>query len=62
MKVAHLICALLGHQYKVQQVFSSACRNVYCPRCGCEWGMHDGVQVFVPWDGDLEQLHGEVTI
>ena len=59
MKIASMICALVGHKYRAKKVFSSVCRKVYCPRCGCAWGMHDTVKALVAWDGDLEQLHKE---
>jgi hypothetical protein len=55
-----LICALFGHRYVVQQVFSPTSRKVGCARCGKEWGMNDSVCAFVPWDGELEQLHRDI--
>jgi hypothetical protein len=55
-----LICALFGHCYVVQRVFSPTSRKVGCARCGKEWGMHDSVRAFVPWDGELEQLYWDI--
>jgi hypothetical protein len=55
-----LICALVGHRYVVQRVFSPTSRKVCCTRCGKEWGMNDSVRAFVPWDGELEQLYQNI--
>jgi hypothetical protein len=58
MKVLNkLICALTGHHYVVQRVFSPTSRKIGCMRCGKEWEMNDSVRAFVSWDGELEQLH-----
>lgn len=51
-------CFVMGHHYRIQQVFSAMQRRVVCGRCDGDWGMHDGVKAFVPWDGDLAQLYG----
>lgn len=32
-------------------------RRVKCPRCGGDWGMHNGVHTIVEWCPGLEQLH-----
>jgi hypothetical protein len=53
-------CALLGHKYVVQRVFSSTSRQLGCTRCGKEWGMHDPTRSLVPWDKDLEQMYKEI--
>jgi hypothetical protein len=55
-----LICVLIGHRYVLLRVFSPSSRKIGCTRCGKEWGMHDSVPAFVPWDGELEQLHRDI--
>lgn len=55
-----LICAVAGHRYVVQRVFSSTSRKVGCTRCDREWGMNDSVKAFVPWDGEFEQLYRDI--
>jgi hypothetical protein len=55
-----LICAMFGHRYVVQRVFSPTSRKVGCTRCGKEWGMNDSVRAFIPWDGELEQLYRDI--
>ena len=56
--MSKVMCFLFGHRYCVTKRFSRTCRQVGCSRCGRLWGMHDAVQAFVPWDADLEKLHG----
>ncbi len=51
------LCAVAGHQYIVQRVFSPTSRQVGCLRCGMEWGMNDEVRSLIPWDGELEELY-----
>ena len=55
-----VICAVAGHRYVVQRVFSATSRKVGCTRCGREWGMNDSVKAFIPWDGELEQLYRDI--
>lgn len=31
--------------------------HVGCPDCGREYGMHDGLRAFIPWDGDLADMY-----
>ena len=52
-----LICAVIGHQYRVLRRMNPGARKVGCDRCGCTWGMHDATRSFVPWDGELEALY-----
>ena len=33
---------------------------VACASCEREFGIHDGEQTWVSWDGDLEQLYTEI--
>ena len=58
--IERLLCAVLGHRYVVQRVFSATSRKIGCTRCYCEWGMNDSVKAFIPWDGDLEQLYLDI--
>lgn len=55
--IERILCALLGHRYVVQRVFSPSSRQVGCTRCRCQWGMHDPTRSFVPWDGGLEDMY-----
>lgn len=55
--IERILCALLGHRYVTQRVFSPHSRQVGCTRCGCEWGMHDPTRSLVPWDAELESMH-----
>jgi hypothetical protein len=52
-----LICALVGHRYVVQRVFSPTSRKVGCTRCGQEWGMSDNTHTLLPWDDEMEQTY-----
>lgn len=52
-----LVCAVIGHQYRVLRRMNPGARKVGCDRCGCTWGMHDATRSFVPWDGELEALY-----
>mgnify|MGYP000928691747 CR=1 FL=1 len=52
-----LTCWLFGHQFEVWQHFSRSTRRVICHRCGGSWGMHDGMQAFVPWDAEIEEIY-----
>ena len=51
------VCALFGHRYVVQRVFSPHSRQVGCTRCNRLWGMHDATRSFVPWDGSFESMY-----
>lgn len=42
----------------VIQSFGSA-KHVGCPDCLREFGMHDGLRAFLPWDGEIEQLYAD---
>lgn len=57
MMIERILCALLGHRYVVQRVFSPGSRQVGCTRCRRQWGMHDATRSFVPWDGELEDMY-----
>jgi hypothetical protein len=52
-----LICALFGHRYVLQRVFSPTSRKVGCSRCGKEWGMSDNTHTLLPWDDEMEQTY-----
>jgi hypothetical protein len=52
-----LICALAGHRYVVQRVFSPTSRKVGCTRCGKTWGMSDNTHTLLPWDDEMEQTY-----
>lgn len=58
-RIKQLICFLFGHKYYVIRKFSPTERKVGCARCFKEWGMNDRVKAFIPWDGELEELHKE---
>ena len=60
MRFERIVCAIAGHTYVVQRVFSATSRQVGCTRCGREWGMNDSVRSFIPWDGELEQLYRDI--
>lgn len=60
MRFERIVCAIAGHKYVVQRVFSPTGRQVGCTRCGREWGMNDSVRAFIPWDGELEQLYRDI--
>jgi Prophage protein (DUF1660) len=55
--IERMFCALLGHKYVVQKVFSSTSRKLGCTRCFREWGMHDPTKSLVPWDKDLKEFY-----
>ncbi len=55
-----LLCAVLGHRYVVQRVFSPNSRKIGCTRCDKEWGMYDSIRAIVPWDSELEQLYKDI--
>jgi hypothetical protein len=40
-----LICAVIGHQYRVLRRMNPGARKVGCDRCGCTWGMHDASRI-----------------
>ncbi len=50
------LCHVLFHRLVIEREFGIA-RKVRCSRCGRAFGMHDGVKAFIPWDGELEELH-----
>lgn len=52
-----IVCALLGHRYRVLRAMNPGARKVGCDRCHQCWGMHDGTRSFVPWDGQLESMY-----
>ena len=52
-----IMCAVFGHKYVVQLVFSETSRKIGCTRCSKEWGMNDDVRAIIPWDKDLENLY-----
>lgn len=60
MLFERIVCAVAGHKYVVQRVFSATSRQVGCTRCGREWGMNDSVRSFIPWDGELEQFYRDI--
>jgi len=51
-----LLCLVGLHRLHVVHRFGAGAL-IACPHCEREWGMHDGMRAFVPWDGDLEQLY-----
>lgn len=52
-----LMCRLgYHHSLNVIQSFGAA-KHVGCPDCRREFGMHDGMRAFLPWDGDIEALY-----
>ena len=55
--IERLLCALFGHKYVVQMVFSATSRKLGRTRCNREWGMHDPTRSLVEWDGELEDLY-----
>ena len=55
--IERLLCALFGHKYVVQMVFSSRSRKLGCTRCRREWGMHDPTRSLVEWDWELEEMY-----
>jgi hypothetical protein len=55
--IQRLLCALFGHQYVVQMVFSQTSRKLGCTRCKREWGMHDPTRSLVAWDKELEDMY-----
>jgi len=51
-------CWIFEHKYYVVQKFSNETRRVGCRRCPKTFGMNDRVKSFIPWDGELAELHG----
>lgn len=49
-------CAVGLHRLHVVHRFGAAAL-VACPACEREFATHDGLQVFLPWDGDLESMY-----
>lgn len=54
--IEKLLCAVFGHKYVVEMVFSPTYRKVGCTRCNKKWAMNDRVKSLLPWDGDFEEL------
>ena len=59
-RLRRIICAVSGHNYFVQRIFSPTSRKIGCSRCGMEWGMNDRVGAIIPWDGELEELYRSI--
>jgi len=55
--VQRLLCALLGHKYRVLRQMNRGARKIGCDRCCGAWGMHDATRAVVPWDADLEAMY-----
>lgn len=49
-------CFVGWHDLHVVHRFGAAAL-VACPDCEREFAMHDGLRVFLPWDGDIEALY-----
>ena len=53
-----LLCRLLFHKLVVVKGYDrGVSQKVRCIRCGKAFGIHYGVKAFVPWDGELEEMH-----
>lgn len=52
-----LICAVIGHQYRVLRRMNPGARKVGCDRCCGAWAMHDATRAFLPWDDEFESFY-----
>ena len=51
------LCRLLGrHDFFRVHRYSKDISKVGCRRCWRFWGMHGGVEAFVPWDTELQDI------
>jgi hypothetical protein len=57
--MSRLLCWLIGHQYRVSEVFTPDTRRVCCARCSGQWAMNDRVRVIVPWSDEFERFYRE---
>jgi hypothetical protein len=58
--IRRLFCCLgLHHRLHTIQRFGAAA-HVGCPDCRREFAMHDGLRVFLPWDGDFASLYTDM--
>lgn len=53
----NIICKIFQHKYQIVQRFDLHVAKLKCKRCNCEFGINTNVQVLLPWDNELEQLH-----
>lgn len=58
--IRRLLCRLgfHGRLHTIQRFGAAA--HVGCPDCRREFAMHDGLQAFLPWDGDFECLYADM--
>lgn len=57
-----LMCFLFNHRLKI--VWTSDCKRIqklYCIRCKRFFGIHYGVEVFIPWDVELEEIRNIIS-
>ncbi len=58
-----VICGFLRrHRYYTIKAYSHTTRKVGCRLCLKVWGMNDRVRSFIPWDGELQELHEDRKI
>jgi hypothetical protein len=57
VKLAGLVCVVLGHRFYVQRILDMRARKVGCRRCAGEWALHERLSVLIPWDEEFEAMY-----
>ncbi len=55
--IKKVYCYLIGHKYRVTQVFDSENRRVSCCRCKQCFAMNDSVRSILPWDAEFHNMY-----
>lgn len=53
----NMLCAVLGHKYRLKRRISISVAELKCERCRSEFGINTSVQSLLLLDDELRQLH-----
>lgn len=61
MIINRLLCKLFSHKLVVIDSFlGGSCQKLYCQRCKRYFGINHNVEIFIPWDNELEETKDEI--
>ena len=56
MSIGQLVCLVRGHRLRTEVDYGYGVLQVSCRRCQQLFGLHQGLQIVLPWDSELEAL------
>lgn len=55
--LGRVMCLFTSHKYRLKRHITKEIREVKCSRCNQEFGMNDYLEMLLPLDDDLRELH-----